>query len=54
MIYRVKLRNKETNTSDWTNIIAYTKKDAKRKIIVAMIYSNVYDIFEIRKIKKVI
>ena len=54
MIYRIKLRNKRTNKSTWINIIAYTKKDAARKAVAALIHSNIYDLFEIRKVKKVI
>lgn len=49
MIYRVKIRNKETALSTWINIIAYTKKDATRKTVATLIHSNVYDKFEIRK-----
>ena len=54
MIYRIKLRNKETALSAWINIIAYTKEDAKRKTIEILIHLNIYDIFEIRKVKKAI
>ena len=54
MIYRVKLRNKETAISTWINIVAYTKKDAKRKAVETLIHLNIYDLFEIRKVKKVI
>ena len=53
MIYRVKLRNKRTNKSAWINIIAYTKKYAIRKVIATLIHSNIYDLYEIIKVKKV-
>lgn len=54
MIYRVKLRNKETKRSIWVNVVSYTKKGAIRKVVATLIHSNVYDLFEIRKVKKVI
>lgn len=54
MIYRIKLRNKETKRSIWVNVVSYTKKGAIRKTVAALVYSNIYDLFEIRKVKKVI
>ena len=54
MIYRIKLRNKRTNTSIWFGVKANDQKEAIRKVIATLIYSNIYNLYEIRKVKKAI
>lgn len=53
MIYRIKLRNKETNATIWFGIKANDQKEAIRKMLAILIGTNSYDTFEIRKVKKV-
>lgn len=54
MIYRVKLRNKRTNTVNWFGVKANNQKEAVRKMMIMLIRTNTGDIFEIRKVKKII
>ena len=53
MIYRIKLRNKRTNTSIWFGVKANVQKEAIRKMMIMLIRTNTGDTFEIRKVKKV-
>ena len=54
MIYRVKLRNKRSNTSAWINVVASSKREAIRKAIHLFVQCGYFSLFEIRKVKKVI
>jgi hypothetical protein len=54
MIYRIKLRNKRTNTTTWFGVKANDQKEVIRKAVATLIHSNIYDLYEIRKVKKVI
>ena len=54
MIYRVKLRNKRSNTSAWINVVVSSKREAIRKAIHLLVQCGSYSLFEIRKVKKVI
>ena len=54
MIYRIKLRNKRTNTTNWFGVKANNQKEAIRKMMIMLIRTNTGDTFEIRKVKKVI
>lgn len=54
MIYRIKLRNKRTNTTNLFGVKANNQKEAIRKMMIMLIRTNTGDTFEIRKVKKVI
>lgn len=54
MIYRIKLRNKRTNTTTWFGVKANDQKEAIRKMMIMLIRTNTGDTFEIRKVKKII
>ena len=54
MIYRIKIRDKETNTTNWFGVKANNQKEAIRKMMIMLIRTNTGDTFEIRKVKKVI
>ena len=54
MNYRIKLRNKRTNTTTWFNVKANDQKEAIREMMIILIRTNTGDTFEIRKVKKVI
>ena len=54
MGYRIKLRNKRTNTTTWFNVKANVKREAIREMMIILIRTNTVYTFEIRKVKKVI
>lgn len=54
MFYKVKLRNKRSNTTIWFGVKANDQKEAIRKMMIMLISTNTGDTFEIRKVKKII
>lgn len=54
MVYRIKLRSKRTNTTNWFGVKANNQKEAIRKMMIMLILTNTGDTFEIKKVKKVI
>lgn len=54
MIYRIKLRNKRTNTTIWFGVKANDQKEAIRKMMIMLIRTNKYDTFKTRKVKNAI